>query len=117
MLDVLAYRPSHLRQERAQGTQPLASCGFARLSAEQQTQVRAQAAIDRFPECQREGSGRSYPRRNAALKLNLLSKERRTREQGYTTTDEPADPPPVHRTLLHFIPKAPFRLILFLDAE
>ena len=34
LLDVLAYRPGHLRQERAQGPQPLTSRGFARLSAE-----------------------------------------------------------------------------------
>jgi len=35
-----------------------------------------QAAIDRIAKRQHDGSGRGHPRRNAALKLSLLSKER-----------------------------------------
>ena len=39
LLDILAYFPGHLRQERAQGPQPLTARGFARLSTDQQTEV------------------------------------------------------------------------------
>jgi hypothetical protein len=95
LLDVPAYFPSQLRQESAQGSQTLASRGFAHLCAEKQTEVSSQAAIDGIMEGQRQGCGRRYPRWNAALKLSLLSKECRTSEQGYTSTDEPAYHPPV----------------------
>ena len=75
LLDILAYRPGHLRQERAQRSQPLSSRNFARLSTKQQAKVSSQTARDRVVERQRQRSWRSYPRRNAALKLDLLSKE------------------------------------------
>src|SRR5277367_55217 len=99
LLDVFAHRPGHLWQQRAQGPQPLTPSGFTRLSADQQTQVGSQAAINRIAEGQREGSGGSHPRRNASLKLNLLSKECRSGGQGDTSTDEPVGPPQVHQNM------------------
>ena len=61
LLDVLAYFPGHLWQERAERPQPLTARGFAHLSTEQQTEVSSQAAIDCIMKRQRDGSGRIHP--------------------------------------------------------
>ena len=76
LLDVLAYLPGHLRQERAQGPQPLGARDFARLSAEQQAEVISQAAIDRTLKRQSDEERERLLRWHAALKLSLLSEER-----------------------------------------
>ena len=76
LLDVLAHRPGHLRQERAQRPQPVGARDFARLPAEQQAEVVSQAASDRVIERQSKGSRRGHSRGHAALKLDLLSEER-----------------------------------------
>jgi hypothetical protein len=72
----LAYATVHLRQESAQGAEPLTTGKLAGGAGDEQSQVGFQATIDRIAESQGQRRGRGVSCWDAALELALLARER-----------------------------------------